>query len=420
MQEQQKPILSFLIIMGMIGACIGGLSLRRQVDAGPTVPSASTEIIADNLIASKDNTAKLSESEYFYYLSQLLEKAYVDQIKDDTVLASGAVRGMVSSLADPDCNYYKVEQFAALKDRLAGKFEGIGAEFNLEYDQEQLKKVQNLEKDVDSLLLIPSLYVSAVVPGGPAEKAGMVPGDLILSVDGRWVLSSNDIKRLRQLQADAAANRIPKEVLEKARDEFRKKAEENTTPIRARDKLQVGKFGVRQVTWLHKGVEKKATITLVPSTVPALEKVNETTYRLRFLTGAAKLVSEANLGGKEVTLDLRDSTSGDFGSLVSVMNEVAPKGKVYGQLVTERSGTPKPVEVEKGSSNPPKFTLLVDSSTIGAAKVFAQAMASTGQAKLQGALPPGQSKWIERFVLPDGSGYSLATGVFRPENGGLK
>lgn len=420
MQEQQKPILSFLIIMGMIGACIGGLSLRRQVDAGPTVPSASTEIIADNLIASKDNTGKLSESEYFYYLSQLLEKAYVDQIKDDTVLATGAVRGMVSSLADPDCNYYKTEQFTALRDRLAGKFEGIGAEFVLEYDQEQLKKVQNLEKDVDSLLLIPSLYVSAVVPGGPADKAGLKPGDLILSVDGRWVLSSSDIKRLRQLQVDSANNRIPKEVLERARDEFRKKAEENTTPIRARDKLQVGKSGVRQVKWKHGSEEKNAAITLVPSSLPALEKTAENTYQLRFLTGAAKLVTEAGWDGKQITLDLRDSTSGDFGALVSVLDVVAPTGSTFGQLVTERNDTPKPLAVEKGSAKPPSFTLIVDNSTIGAAKVFAQAMASIGKAKLQGNLTAEKSKWIERFYLPDGSGYSLATGVFRAENGGLK
>jgi len=69
--------------------------------------------------------------------------------------------------------------------------------------------------------------------------------------------------------------------------------------------------------------------------------------------------------------------------------------------------------VAKGNASAPKLELLVDSTTRGAAEVFALALESRGRAKLVGSKMAGVKTVSETVQLPDGSGYVLPVGEYR-------
>lgn len=90
-----------------------------------------------------------------------IQSLYVDSV-DEGKLVEEAIRGMLKSL-DPHSSYSTKEEVKALQEPLNGNFEGIGVEFNMIED---------------------TLMVIQPVLGGPSEKAGVLAGDRIVSVDG--------------------------------------------------------------------------------------------------------------------------------------------------------------------------------------------------------------------------------------------
>ena len=99
----------------------------------------------------------------FWEAWALVHQEYVDQPVDDQKLAYGAIKGMLEALGDRHTGYSTPEESDILFSDASGELEGIGAEVAAKGD-----------------------YVEIVspMPGSPAEKAGILPGDLIVGVDG--------------------------------------------------------------------------------------------------------------------------------------------------------------------------------------------------------------------------------------------
>ena len=93
----------------------------------------------------------------------LVHQEYVDQPVDDQALAYGAIKGMLAALGDRHTGYSTPAESEILFSDSAGELEGIGAEVSSKGD-----------------------YVEIIspLPGSPAEEAGILPGDLIIEVDG--------------------------------------------------------------------------------------------------------------------------------------------------------------------------------------------------------------------------------------------
>src|SRR5690554_1336324 len=114
-----------------------------------------------------DNTEVLFEP--FWETWTLLHENYVDPI-DDQALMEGALRGMLGSLGDPHTDYMDPETFARVNESMSGAYEGIGA-------------TVRLNETIGGLELV------SIMPGSPAEVAGLLPGDTIVEVNGEDVTS---------------------------------------------------------------------------------------------------------------------------------------------------------------------------------------------------------------------------------------
>lgn len=99
----------------------------------------------------------------FWEVWNLVHERYYDLPVDDTLLAQGAIEGMLNSLEDPFTRYLSPEDEAISREQMEGEFEGIGAHVT--------------EEDGAVTIISP-------IDGSPAEAAGLRPGDIMREADG--------------------------------------------------------------------------------------------------------------------------------------------------------------------------------------------------------------------------------------------
>ncbi|MDR3692803.1 MAG: PDZ domain-containing protein [Fimbriimonas sp.] len=423
MSETKSSVLAAVGIVLSVGAVYTGLQARQKADLG-SLQTSNSDVSTSRMLASRSNDVNVPASDYFYELTQKLKEQYVEPVTDDQKLASGAIRGMVASLADPDSSYMDKNQFRAFLAARTGKYEGIGADFVLSLNGRRMgskatgaEGASDLTPD-DALVTvqeIPKVKVVCVVPGGPADRAGVQVGDVVDSVDGHWVVNSDVIRKFKIASKLFTNKKLSRAQLEIMRSEIRTKFEKAIFPGKAREKLFMGASGVVNVVWNRNGTLKKTVIARAPSSLPGLTEVNGV-IELPLVQSSADFLKNAIKDKAFVTIDLRNNTLGDVQSMKNCLEVIAPKGH-YGYFVTQRHDTPTPLTVTNGNAHPPKIKLLTDQSTRGMAEAFAEALSSRGLATLSSGSMGGDTSSRQIIQLPDGSGYTLVTSAYQPKAG---
>jgi carboxyl-terminal processing protease len=98
---------------------------------------------------------------------ETLNSKYVDRPLNQQDLMYGAVAGLVEAAGDPYTNFFNPDEARKFQEQLAGSFEGIGAELG----------------NKDDLII-----VVAPLEDTPAERAGLLPGDIILEINDESTL----------------------------------------------------------------------------------------------------------------------------------------------------------------------------------------------------------------------------------------
>lgn len=409
------------------GACalgatlfVGGFELRGRTDALSRVQrhgSSDEGMIADR----RTGTPQIPLGEFYVAMTDLLKHEYVEPIKDDQKLASGGVRGMILSLGDPRCAFMDPDEFRAFVNGREGRYEGIGVEFDYRGTAAKPKPgpAEPAEDPRDAVLLtrVPYLVASMVVPGGPADRAGVKPGDVVADIDGHWVPDAVEIARFDRAVKDFRDKKIPFATVSKLQKSLRAKIERSLMPTKAKDRLSLGTTGTVNVIWKRAGVARTTKIVRGESSVSPFGIKNGAIV-MRFDTESPGRLREAIAGKSSVTLDLRNNVDGDFDSMRRVLSVLAPDG-TYGALATMKKESRMSLTVTGGNPRPPKLTLLVDETTRGPAAILARALATRHRATLTGT--PGNDVSVRTVVrLPDGSGYTLVTGEYQPQNANAK
>ena len=136
------------ILVIVIGSVMGiGLSLGGGV-------------LADR-DGSENSELTLEQARLFVEVMQRVKEDYVEPL-DDSVLLESAIRGMVSDL-DNHSQYLDAEQYKDIRVSTTGSYTGVGLEIST---QEGI------------------LAVIAPIDDSPAERAGMLSGDIIVAIDG--------------------------------------------------------------------------------------------------------------------------------------------------------------------------------------------------------------------------------------------
>lgn len=381
------------MVAGGAGAVFLGMAARDSADLGRPV---SQDPFTGMLVASSSKTTPqdfdIPERPYFESMAQLLREDYVDPIADESKLVSGAARGIVLSLNDPNSIYMDKDEFRVFQSMRQGEYEGIGAELVYSY-------TKTTEEDLKNF---PRLQVTVVVPGGPADKAGVKSGDIIESVNGHWIVDPDTIVKFRKIAREVEKDKSKEPEFKKLRNELRKKSETSMMPARARDLLMLGTTGSVKASWLNSGQSKNADMTRQKSVVKAVNAEGGA-IKLQMINGVAEALTTVLPADGVATIDLRNNSSLDVALTRDVLSVLAPAGD-YGVMKSIKGE--EPFTIAKGQAKAKKLVLIVDNSTSGGAAILAQALASKKLATIQGT-PVKRMYAAEVVKLPKGDGFTL-------------
>ncbi len=414
MSESRKSWLAAAgIVVGVFTVYMGSLR-RDQVDLG-TLQAAQSGSLS-GLRADRSTTVDIPIAAYFTMLSEKLKEAYVEPVTDDQKLASGAVRGMVSSLGDPRSLYMDAAEYAVYLGQQKGHFEGIGAYLDLEMAAPlNTRVIADVAKPSPSAQaansMIPKLTVRAVVPGGPADRAGVKIGDVVDSVDGLWVVNSDELDRFRKLTRLVAEKKAAETELMALRKVLQPKLEKSILPLKARDKITIGTSGALGIVWRRGSSLLPTSINRAKSEMPG-PKLEAGRLRMPLNPAGLDALKPLLTPGAKLTLDLRNNPDAAQSMLLPALELLAPKGTLA-EIRGRGPVSTRPVKVTNGSQVKLDLTILADSSTGGSAAHLATILKARGLAKVVGNMP-SHPYVEEHYSLPDGSGYSLVTGKLSP------
>lgn len=147
----------------------GGDPVEEMTLEPPDVlPEQPTPLPLD--VEAGNGTAEGLEFDYkiLETVLDLLDEEFYGETPDGTTLAYGAIRGMLMTLDDPYTSFIDPEITAILNEDASGAFEGIGAIVNMRSDG--------------------FLEIVSLISEQPAEAAGVLPGDIILSVGDQSIV----------------------------------------------------------------------------------------------------------------------------------------------------------------------------------------------------------------------------------------
>jgi carboxyl-terminal processing protease len=271
---------------------------------------------------------------------------------------------MLRALGDRWSSYYGRSEFTSFQDALEGQYSGVGL---------WLRGTTAGAAGVE---------VGSVAPGSPADDAGVLSGDLVLSVGDRDVTRS-DVPTVAGLLRGA---------------------EDSTVRV-----------GVRRGS-------ATATLSLVRTTFStpdvAVERLKGGISRVSvtaFTRGVGRDVAqalEADPGQRPggVILDLRDNPGGLLDEAVAVASVFLDGGPVVSY---ERRGKPAQVlEAFSGGDVSTPVVVLVNPSTASAAEVVAGALQDRNRAVIVGTRTYGKGSVQEPSPLSDGSALELTVGRY--------
>ncbi|WP_160721131.1 S41 family peptidase [Bacillus sp. USDA818B3_A] len=306
-------------------------------------------------------TPDRTEFNKLYEAFDTLKNGYYKDVNQKKLI-NGAIDGMVQSLDDPYSDYMSNDEAKSFHNSISSSFEGIGAEIQ--------------EKDGHIVIVSP-------IKGSPAEKAGLKPNDMVVSVNGKSLQGMNST--------------------------------EAVTLIR-------GKKGTKVTLSIQRpGIEAPMTVPIVRDTIPIEtvygEMVDKSIAKVQitsFSSNTSKeLVSTLNdlqkKGMKGLVLDLRQNPGGLLDQAVSITSMFVPKGKV---IVKEedRNGKVKEIASENGGNPDLPLVVLIDKGSASASEIFAAAVKESAGVPLVGEKSFGKGTVQTAADFEDGSNlkYTIA------------
>jgi carboxyl-terminal processing protease len=151
--------IAIVAILGGSGLFLSGYTLGQRAASEPSTPISEADAFRP-----------------FWDTYHTITDTYAGGTVDREALVQGAIKGMVGALGDPYSSYLTAQEYLASLQGISGQFEGVGAEIS----------TQGSDGVQGCAPLGPAchLLVVSALDASPAEKAGVMAGDLILATDG--------------------------------------------------------------------------------------------------------------------------------------------------------------------------------------------------------------------------------------------
>ena len=304
-------------------------------------------------------------------LLHIIDDQYVDSVNIDS-LVEKAIPQILAEL-DPHSVYISAKDVQLATDDLKGSFSGVGIEFIIRDDT---IRVQNVIKD------------------GPANRAGLLAGDKIVSINGKPFVG-------KIVTNEEAMHRLK-------------------GPKDSKVLIGVKRFG-------EKGV-KVFTVTrgdISVNSISACYMINDTTGYIRVKSFGERTYAEMlsalqtlNIEGADhLIIDLRDNGGGILEAAVQMANEFLPKNRLIVYTQGRKSPRAEYRSNGKGSYQHIPMVVLINEGTASAAEIFAGAMQDNDRATIVGRRSFGKGLVQQQIQFPDGSMIRLTVARYYTPSG---
>jgi len=337
---------------------LSGFSLGARTATTPGTPAADAELFAP-----------------FWDAYESITKSYVGDV-DRGKLVQGAIDGMIGALGDPYSSYMSPEELQRARESIGGEFSGVGAEVTTRPTDPATGTCATIGPAC-------RLVVVAPIDGSPAERAGLLSGDVITAVDGRSVdgeTLDEAIARIRGPKGTAV-------VLTVVRD--------NGAPLEVaivRDTIVSRQVSARELAG------GSVTYVRVAGFSANAARQFETAIRAARDKGVTKFV-----------VDLRDNPGGYVTAARSIASQFIGEGPLFWEEAAD--GTQVATNAERGgaATGPEiRVAVLVNGGSASASEIVAGALQDTGRGTLVGEKTYGKGtiqQWVD--LTAESGGFRL-------------
>ncbi len=367
----------FLAFTFALGSFFSGLQIGQGVlvKSDTTTQSASIFSFLNPLRADAEDSKQADLTEFWHVWGLLEDKfaiASTTSTLSDEDRVRGAIEGLVKAYGDPYTIYLPPEEAEKFDQNIAGNFSGVGMEVGLRDDL---------------------VTVIAPLPDSPAERAGVIAGDVVVKIDDRTTENMSIDEAVSLIRGEKGTV-VTLQLYREGEVEFL------TVPI-TRDTINIP-------TVKHELVEDTFIIAIYSFNAIAEAQVREALEEYQ--------KSEAS----SLVIDVRGNPGGYLQSAVAIAGYFLPAGKV---VVKEEfnDATQNLMFRSRGQVvrefNPNNLVVLVDNGSASASEILAGALKDHGVATIIGSQTFGKGSVQELVKLDNGASLKVTVARWLTPNG---
>lgn len=362
-----------LTLMLVAAGFFSGFQIGTTSDDGASMEANVFSFFSSSPKATPNQDVSLDQ---FWRVWNLMEEKYVtegeESLLSDEERIEGAINGLVASYNDPYSVYLPKVESEEFNQNISGNFGGVGMEVGM---REGL------------------ITVIAPLPSTPAERSGILSGDVIVRIDDRST---------ERMSIDEAVRLI--------------RGEKGTTVT-----LSIFRDGENELL----EIDVLRDIISIPTIDTEIDGDVFIISLYSFNAVSEKLMQDAlreyvQSGTKKMILDLRGNPGGFLQTANAISSFFLPTGKV---ILRENFGSGRSEVVYRSQGKvlhqfaPEEMVVLIDQGSASASEILAGALQEHGVATLIGETTFGKGSVQELVSLPGGSSLKVTVARWMTPNG---